>query len=54
MENAKASPILEIEQNGWFHWILHDSRVRNYRESLFTFEKTIPFFFEPRKFFQKK
>ena len=20
-ENAKAPPILEIEQNGWFHWI---------------------------------
>ena len=20
-ENAKALPILEIEQNGWFHWI---------------------------------
>ena len=23
-ENAKAPPILEIEQNGWFHWIYHD------------------------------
>ena len=20
-ENAKVPPILEIEQNGWFHWI---------------------------------
>ena len=24
MENANALPILEIEQNGWFHWISHD------------------------------
>ena len=21
MENAKALPILEVEQKGWFHWI---------------------------------
>ena len=24
-EKNKDPPILEIEQNGWFHWILHDS-----------------------------
>ena len=24
-ENDMALPILEIEQNGWFHWIQHDS-----------------------------
>ena len=28
MEKKKDLPILEIEQNGWFHWILRDSEYK--------------------------
>ena len=27
-EKNKDPPILEIEQNGWFHWIYHDSEYK--------------------------
>ena len=45
-ENAKAPPILEIEQNLWFHWILHDSECRKLSLKFIYIPKYIYIFFE--------